>query len=139
MKHNSLPGITAIRAVRCSDLLPNAMLRSIAGALIAIAAPSVTVSFHGIPALTWEGTTVNGSRQEKATLRFDTTEPLPEGERLAFVVTCASGEQYLLGTREPRFPVVEYSETTGKPGGDPAVRSYTVTHTAQKSVLRCIL
>lgn len=112
---------------------------SLCGALIALALPSVTVKFYGQPMLKWEGTTVDGARQEKATLEFSSTDRLPEGERLAFVVTVASGKQYLVGTREPKYPQINYTETTGAPDGDAALRTYKITHVALKSVLPCIL
>lgn len=92
----------------------------------------------GRPTLSWEGSKVNGTRQEKSTLEFSTSQPLPEGENLAFVITGAGGKQYLIGTREGKYPIINYSETTGEPGGSPAVRTYKITHIAQKSVLPCV-
>lgn len=135
----SLPGITKIQIVRCSDILPGAMMHSVCGCRVAIAAPSVNVCFTGRPTLSWDGSMVNGSRQEKSTLEFATTDHLPEGENLAFVITGAGGRQYLVGTREPNYPVISYSESTGDPSGSAAVRSYKITHIAQKSVLPCVL
>lgn len=139
MNSYSLPGITRIRIVRCRHLSPHLMLHSVCGCTVAIAAPYETVEFTGRPTLTWEGTKVNGDRQEKATLEFSTLRELPEGERLAFVVTGASGRQYLIGTREDRYPVISYSQTSGDTSGQPAVRTYKITHIARKSVLPCVL
>lgn len=139
MSIRSLPGISKIQIVRCDILPAGLMLQSICGCIVAIAATSAAVEFVGRPLLKWEGTKVNGSRQEKSTLEFTTTRPLPEGENLAFVVTGAGGKQYLIGTREKRYPVINYSESTGEPGGSPAVRTYKITHIAQKSVLPCVL
>lgn len=136
---SSLPGIVKIQYLRCSDLQPNVMLASICGALITIAATATDIKFFGQPSLKYDGSKLNGSRQEKSTLEFDTSDKLPEGERLAFVVTAVSGKQFLIGAREPGYPQVNYSETTGSPGGDPAVRTYKITHIAQKSVLPCVL
>lgn len=115
------------------------MYASSCGALIALALPAVTVKFYGIPSLKWDGSLVNGSRQEKATLEFSTSDKLPEGERIAFVLTVASGKQYLIGSREPKYPQVNYSETAGAPDGEAALRTYKITHVAQKSVLPCVL
>lgn len=139
MYHFSLPGIRNIRIVRCDDLPANAMLQSICGCTVAIAAPSESIDFVGRPLLKWDGTKVNGDRQEKSTLEFSTLCKLPEGVRLAFVVTAADSRQYLVGAKEPCFPVVEYSETTGSTDGPAAVRAYKITHIAPKSVLRCVL
>lgn len=115
------------------------MLHSICGCMVAIAAPSVSVEFVGRPILKCEGSKVNGSRQEKSTLEFSTTRPLPEGENLAFVISSAVGKQFLIGTLEPNYPIITYSDTTGETGGNPAVRTYKITHIARKSVLPCVL
>lgn len=139
MSFYSIPGIRKIQIVRCSDLASGLMLHSICGCMVAIAAPSVSVEFVGRPILRWEGAKVNGTRQEKSTLEFSTIQHLPEGENLAFVITGAGGRQVLVGTREGKYPIINYSDSTGEPGGNAAVRTYKITHIAQKSVLPCVL
>lgn len=139
MNSQSIPGICKIEYVRCSDLPAGLMLHSICGCVVALAMPAHTIRFSGSPTLSWDGSKVNGMRQEKSTLEFNTPHPLPEGVNLAFIVTCASGKQYLIGAREGRFPKIEYSDTTGETGGSPAIRTYKITHIAQKSVLPCVL
>ncbi len=139
MQTNTLPGIVKIQMVRCSDIQPHVMLTSICGAVVALAIPSVPVKFYGRPSFKWDGSKINGARQEKSTLEFSTTDRLPEGEWLAFVITAASGKQYLIGAREPKYPQINYSETAGAPDGEAALRTYKITHVAQKSVLPCIL
>lgn len=139
MSCHRLPGIKKIQIVRCSDLPQSAMLHSICCSVVAIFAPAETIKFTGRPVLSWEGSKVNGKRQEKSTLQFSTAHPLPEDEHIAFVVTCPDGSQYLIGTREPNYPEISYKETTGNPGSDAAVRTYEIKHIAQKSVLPCVL
>lgn len=139
MSCRTLPGIRKIEIVRCADLQAGLMLHSICGCVVAVTAPSENVEYSGRPTLQWEGSKVNGVRQEKSTLEFSTIHPLPEGENLAFVVTSADEQQYLIGTREGRYPKIEYSESTGEPGRTSAARSYKISHIAQKSVLPCVL
>lgn len=139
MSTNTLPGIVKIQVVRCFDLPPHLMHASISGTIVALSLPSVQVKFYGQPSLKWDGTIENGARTEKSTLEFSTADKLPEGKRLAFVLTVASGRQYLVGTREPKYPKINYSETAGAPDGDAALRTYKITHIALKSVLPCIL
>ena len=136
---NTLPGIVSIRYTDCGNIQPHVMQQSISGASIDLALPAVEVKFYGIPKCQWSGTLSSGCREEKSTLEFATSDIIPEGRRLAFIVTVASGKQYLIGSREPRYPQVEYSETTGSPSGDAAVRTYKITHVALKSVLPCLL
>ena len=134
-----VPGIKQLQYIPCSLLPANVMLKSICGLPVALNVPAVNIPFFGQPTLSWDGTSVNGQRQEISTLEFITGFRLPENTHLAFVVTDASGCTYLIGAREERYPVIEYSDTTGTPGGDSAVRRYKITHLAQKSVLDCIL
>lgn len=142
MIETSLPGVVRIVAIRCSSIPPHAMLSAMCGAKIALGvarSARFAVRFFGEPLFKCEGSLVNGSRQESSTLEFKTSTPFPEGERLAFVVTVASGAQYLMGTREPKYPAMEYTDTAGTPSGEPALRTYRITHIAQKSLLPCVL
>lgn len=139
MSCNRIPGIKKIQIVRCSDLQQGLMFHSICGCIVAIAAPSEVVEFSGRPVLSWEGSKVNGKWQEKSTLQFNSIHQLPQGVLIAFVVTCADGKQYLIGTKEPNYPEITYEDTTGNPGSDAAVRTYKIKHIGQKSVLPCVL
>ncbi len=136
---NTLPGIISICYTDCENLQPHVMQQSITGATIDLAVPAVEINFYDIPKCQWSGTLSSGCRQEKATLEFKTSDIIPEGRRIAFIVTAASGRQFLIGSREPKYPQVEYTESTGSPAGDAAVRTYKITHVALKSVLPCIL
>lgn len=140
MIRQRIPGIVRIGFMDSAQLPPDIMMQSLLGIVIGIPAVTVTwVPFTGEPLLTWEGSVLNGARCEKATLKFSSDAEIPDGRRLAFVVRCASGLAYVVGAREALFPQVTYSETTGSRSGDGAVRAYTVTHLAQKSVLQCAL
>lgn len=136
---NTLPGIVSIRYAECENLQPHVMQQSMSGAKIDLALPTIKVNFYGHPKFEWSGSLSSGCRQEKSTLEFTTTDILPEGRRLAFIVTGASGRQYLIGSREPKYPQIEYTETAGSPDGDAALRTYKITHVALKSVLPCVL
>ena len=137
----SVPGIREISIVRCSDLPADLMQFALLGDTVAISVPlRLTIAICGaMPTLKTEGSIVNGKRQEKTTLEFSTHTLIPENERLAFVVTGADGRKWLIGTREPNFPVISYSESTGKPSGEAAVRTYKITHIAPKSEILCLL
>ncbi len=136
---NYLPGIVSIRFTDCENIPQHVMQQSISGAVIHLALPSVKINFFGVPKCKWSGTLASGCRNEKATLEFNTADIIPEGRRLAFIVTVASGRQFLIGSREPKYPQIEYDESTGSPSGDAALRTYKITHIALKSVLPCIL
>ena len=136
---NTLPGIVKIEVVRCDQLPDNVMLTAITRGVVTLVLQPQEVKFYGQPSLTWEGSLVNKAPQEKSTLEFRTPMRLRDDVRLAFIVTAASGKKYLIGSREGKYPVVTYTETTGAPDGEAALRTYKITHIARKSVLECIV
>lgn len=136
---NTLPGIVKIEVVRCDQLPDNVMLTAITRGVVTLVLQPQEVKFYGQPSLKWEGSLVNKAPQEKSTLEFRTPMRLRDDVRLAFIVTAASGKKYLIGSREGKYPVVTYTETTGAPDGEAALRTYKITHIARKSVLECIV
>ena len=136
---NTLPGIVKIEVVRCDQLPDNVMLTAITRGVVTLVLQPQEVKFYGQPSLKWEGSLVNKAPQEKSTLEFRTPIRLRDDVRLAFIVTAASGKKYLIGSREGKYPVVTYTETTGAPDGEAALRTYKITHIARKSVLECIV
>ena len=135
----TIPGIVKIEVVRCAELPANVMLTAITRGSVTLVLEPEEVTFYGQPTLKWEGMLVNKAPQEKSTLEFKTPHRLHDYVRLAFIVTTASGKKYLIGSREGKYPVVTYTETTGTPDGEAALRTYKVTHLARKSVLECIV
>lgn len=140
MLPQSLPGIRRIYYTYCYSLPPRVMLTGLCGGAVVLFRDGlVPVPFAGEPVLKWDGSMENGSRVEKSTLTFRTSHALPEGVRIAFVVETFSGKSCLIGAREPNYPVVEYSETTGETAGEAAVRTYNISHIAVKSVIPVLL
>ena len=135
----TIPGIVKIEVVRCAQLPANVMLTAITRGSVTLVLEPEEVTFYGQPTLKWEGLLVNKAPQEKSTLEFKTPHRLHDNVRIAFIVTAASGKKYLIGSREGKYPVVTYTETTGTPDGEAALRTYKVTHLARKSVLECIV
>ena len=134
-----LPEISELGFVPCRLLPPEIMLQSLTGQMVALSVPVTSINIIAQAIFSWEGSIVNNARQEKGTLRFITNYEIPDHEPLAFVMTTPGGEQYILGKREGRFPVINYTETTGQRSGDRAARTYTVTYVAPKAAIRCIV
>ena len=136
----SRPGVRRIYAVPCASLSPNLMLTAICGGSCAMFRRNLTpLPFTGKPTFTREGSLLNGSRAQKTVLEFQSDYIVPEGVRMAFVVELVNGKVWLVGSREPNYPVVEYRDTSGDPSGDPAVRTYTFTPTDIRSGIPVIL
>ena len=80
-------------------------------------------------------TTTLRFRSLTTTLRFRSLDPIPTTHPLAFIVTDANRQSYLVGLHEPPYPIVRSTQTTGTPSGDPAVISHEVTFTALKALI----
>ncbi len=140
MLAQSLPGVRRIYSIPCASLSPYLMLTAICGGACALFRPNLQeVPFAGTPSFTREGSIVKGSRAQQSTLEFRSDYIMPEGVRMAFVVELVNGNTWLIGTREPNYPVVEYKDYSGDPSGDPAVRTYRIKHTDIRSGIPVIL
>lgn len=135
MKTLSLPGIRKIGYVNCSALSPELMMKSIAGAPIAILTDIKDVPFTGEPSCKAVDDNDNNGRCEKSTLEFITTSKIPVSSPIAFIVQCVNGKQYIIGTAEAPFPIVKITNDTGARAGNASAFAVEVTHSAIKSLI----
>ena len=136
----SRAGVKKLYYVAAAALPRHLMLTAICkGSYAAFLDLLTEIPFSGKPLFTRDGTLLNGVRAEKSSLEFRSDLELPEGVRIAFVVEQVNGKCWLIGAREPNYPVVEYSDTSGDPAGDPAIRTYKITHTDIRSGIPVIL
>lgn len=136
----SRAGVRKIYYVAAASLPRNLMLTSICRGAYTTFLDSLTeIPFSGKPIFKREGTLLNGVRAEKSSLEFRSDLLLPEDKRISFVVEQVNGLCWLIGTREPNYPVVEYTDTSGDPAGDPAIRTYSITHTDIRSGIPVII
>jgi hypothetical protein len=136
--NNFAPGIRKIYYVKCEDLPANVMLKSITGMPISVIADKTEIPLYGSPFLSVTGSMTNGKIQEKATLKFATSATLPSSVHIAFLVLCNDGSKLIIGAREKKFPVISYTDTSGKVGGEAKLRSYEITHIAERTALECV-
>lgn len=135
----SLPGIFKIGFLECSKLAPQLALKSIAGVPIAILTDITNIKFSGEPTCEAVSDINNNGRVEKTTLKFVTTQKIPDNLHLAFVVQCVNGENYIMGAKEPPFPIIKITKVTGTASGDVSAFSVEITHTAIKSLLPIVV
>ena len=79
---------------------------------------------------------VGGAYSEKTVLQFTTTNDLNHYPALAFVVTDADGQSYIIGTKEAPYPIVEITQTIDK---EVHVNTVKVTFTRPKSLVLCLI
>lgn len=129
-----LPGITSLSYLYCHQLTPNLALSFRSGIPVGVFAPNIPISFHGIPECEAVDAPENNGHAESTTLSFRTTQQIPTQYNLAFLVTTASGQNFLIGTKED-FPTIQVTTVTGTPTGAPAGYQIEVKLTALKSLI----
>ena len=131
----SLPGITAISYVSCDSLPADLIYQALTGCPVAISSSATEIALKSIPSCEVEESPDNNTQIEKAKLLFTTLDTLPTSTPLAFLITTASGNHYILGTREKLYPTIKVTSNTSKPDAEAAVRRYEVSFTARKALI----
>lgn len=132
----SLPNITAIYFVPCTSLIPNITEKYRAGLPVAIFPLPSAIEQYGNASCEAEQEYVGGGYSEKTVLQFTTTNDLSHYPALAFVVTDADGQSYIIGTKEAPYPIMEITQTIDK---EVHVNTVKVTFTRQKSLVPCVM
>ena len=131
----SLPGITAISYVSCDSLPADLIYQALTDCHVTIIASATEIALKSIPSCEIEESPDNNTQIEKAKLSFTTLDTLPTSMPLAFLITTASGNHYILGTREKPYPTIKVTTNTSKPDSDAAVHRYEVSFTARKALI----
>ena len=132
----SLPNITAIFYVPCASLIPNITEKYRAGLPVAIFPLPYAIEHYGNASCEAEQEYVDGGYSEKTVLQFNTTDDLSHYPALAFVVTDADGQSYIIGTKEAPYPIMEITQTIDK---EVHVNTVEVTFTRRKSLVPCVI
>ena len=132
----SLPNITAIFYVPCASLIPNITEKYRAGLPVAIFPLPSAIEHYGNASCEAEQEYVDGGYSEKTVLQFNTTDDLSHYPALAFVVTDADGQSYIIGTKEAPYPIMEITQTIDK---EVHVNTVKVTFTRRKSLVPCVI
>jgi hypothetical protein len=132
----SLPNIIDIYIVPCASLIPNITEKYRAGLPVAIFPLPTAIEHHGTASCEAEQEYDNGGYSEKTVLQFTTTEDISHYPPLAFVVTDANGQSYVIGTQEAPYPIVEITQTIDK---EVNVNNIKVTFTRRKSLVPCVI
>ena len=135
----SLPGITAISYLPCTDLPADLIYQALTDCPVTITSSATEIDLKSIPTCELEESPDNNTQTEKAKLSFTTLDTFPTSTPLAFLITTAAGSHYILGARERLYPTVKVTTNTSKPDADAAVHRYEVSFTARKALIPCNL
>lgn len=103
----SLHSIRYIGFVPCNLLPPDILLKHLSGMPVAVFASTTPIEHYGDASCEAVSEYDNGSSLEKTTLQFTTTDEIPRNQELAFVIEDVQGKSYIIGQKEPPFPMVE--------------------------------
>jgi hypothetical protein len=131
----SLPGILSVAYLPVDRVQRHCDLKCLSSIPVQVFTTPTQVPLKGPATCETVSRYDNNGRVETTTLRFRSLEPVPTTHPLAFIVTDANRQSYLVGLHEPPYPIVRSTRTTGTPSGDPAVISHEVTFTALKALI----
>ena len=129
-----LPGIIAVSWIAQKELPPQAMRKALARLPITIVSNLHTLDVVGNAECSAQEDVVNNGNHESVTLSFRSKNRPPHGP-VAFVAHQAGGKAWLIGTRECLPPVVKVQTSAGKPGGEPAGFTVTVSFSAEIAMI----
>lgn len=132
----SLPAIIAISTVPCEHLAPNIEQKYMAHLPIGIFPLPTAVEHFGNASCEAEQEYDNGYYSEKTVLQFTTTDEIDNATPIAFVITDANGQSYIIGTKEAPFPMVEITRQVDK---ETNIYSVKVTFHKRKSLIPCTI
>jgi hypothetical protein len=111
----------------------NIEMKALVGILSGIYDMIKEVCFTGTPTCVAESDYDNHSRTEKTVLTFHSVEVLPIRRQLAFIVTDAQGDSYVIGHAEDPFPTVKVTHSHGTPAEEKAGFTYEVKLIGRKT------
>ena len=133
----SLPGIQSIAYLLSQSLSEYLTMQAISKVPVAIDAALLNpICFSGEP--TCECTQSNASigLSQNLELTFCSKLQLPDNDYLAFLITDANGQSYLVGTKE-EHPLIERVQSFGTPEGDPSTFTYRIQLTSPQALIPC--
>ena len=118
----------------CKNLPPFILQKYLVGIPVGIYAVATPVEFFTNASCEADQDPDNGSTIEKTTLQFSTTQNLPYGIPLAFVVKDVNDRAYVIGFREAPFPLIT---TNTSITDDKNIYVVKVQFNARKSLVPC--
>lgn len=92
----------------------------------------------GNPVCKLDSERIAGGWKQTTTLSLNVGNAKIKTKYAAFVVEDILGDTYLIGSKEPPYPVVKTSQNIGNPSGDAAGCFLEVIHSSLRSLIPCI-
>lgn len=135
-----LPGIRRLWQLECSRLPRYVALTDICGGAVAIMTDTlIELPVLGSSTCKVVSERVAGGWKQTASLSVIVGNAPVEKKYTAFVVEDMQGDRFLIGSREPPYPVVKPSYNCGNPSGDAAGDVLEISHTAIRTFIPCLI
>lgn len=134
-----LPGIKQIGWVECKYLPRRVDLHGITQTPVSILTSIHKLNFFDNPDCRCKTEKVSGNFSDTASLKFHSNQLIRIDKQIGFVVTDINDVSYLIGGKEPPFPKISVEQSTGSCNGDAAGYYYEISHSAIKSMVKCII
>lgn len=132
----SLPGIKNISILPCAELPLHAMAKCMSNIPVGINCDASNLDIYPECSLEVESKYTNGDYFENLSLEFTSTTRIPKNPKMAFVITDIEGHNYLIGTKERPFPVIEY---TREISGSRNIYDTKVTFSGKRALIPCAI
>ena len=137
----SLPGIKSVGWIYSRDLPKDTAFRAVAGLPVPLSAMNNVqenvISLTGDAA--WEADTDTEGNAEAQTVKlsFSTTDILPVGESLSFIVVDVEDNMWLIGGWDEPGVRLSRHNVSGSPDGEKKVTGYEALFTAPVALRKC--
>ena len=133
-----LPGIIKIQAIKAANLPADISLRHQVGLPLASVGDFASIPIVGTSTGTLTSEYDHRYYVQTAEIAIRTTERLRFNDRMAFVITTVNSNSFLLGTKEPPYPVLLEGATFGKPEEEGSYYDYTLSYVSPQALRECV-
>lgn len=132
-----LPGIKFIACLPCRDVPANISMSAINNIPAVVNSDLLEITFFGSPECRCVTENINNGWTQKTNLKFHSSDQLPLSEPLAFVVTDANDDSFIIGSREEPFPIFNCERISGSESDEKAGFIYEISHVEIRSLIKC--
>ena len=132
----SLPGIKNISILPCAGLPQYAMAKSLSDIPVGINCATSNLDIYPEYSLEVESKYTNGNYFENLSLEFTSTTRIPKNPKMAVVITDVEGNNFLIGTKERPYPVIEYTKGVS---GTSNIYEIKVTFSGKRALIPCAI
>ena len=132
----SLPGIKNISILPCAGIPQHVMAKCLSDIPVGLSCSASKLDIYPEASLEVESDYTNGDYHENLTLKFTSTTKIPKSRKMALVVTDVEGKNYLIGTKERPYPVIEY---TMEISGSRNIYDIKVTFSGKRALIPCAI